>query len=60
MLKTRPKENCITITRILIEKMQERNTLKYSIVCNSTSPPQIETVQNKEQCPLKLRRLIDL
>ena len=40
--------------------MQERNTLKYSIVCNSTSPPQIETVQNKEQCPLKLRRFIDL
>ena len=39
--------------------MQERNTLKYSIVCNSTSLPQIEMVQNKGQCPLKLR-LIDL
>ena len=60
MLKTRPKENCITIIRILIEKIQERNTLKYSIVCNSTSLPQIEMVQNKGQWPLKLKRLLDL
>ena len=62
MLNIRFKQNCVTSIRKLIEKLQERSTLKYSILRDSTSFSPIEMVRNKEECPLKLKntcRLID-
>ena len=58
-LKTRFKQYCVIIIRKLIEKLQERNSLKYSIVRNSASLSPVEMVQNKEECPLKFKRLVE-
>ena len=48
----------LTITRKLIEKLQERSPLNDSIVHNYASRSPVEMVLNKEECPLKFKRLI--
>ena len=58
-LKTRFNQDCVISFRKLIEKLQERSPLKYSIVHSSTSFSSVEMVQNKEECPLKFKRLIE-
>ena len=58
-MKARLKQNFVTIISQLIEKVQERSTLKCSIVHNSISLPPTEMIQDKEECPLKLKILVD-
>ena len=48
----------LTIIRKLIEKLQERSPLNDSIVHNYASRSPVEMVLNKEECPLKFKRLI--
>ena len=55
-LKTRFKQDCVAIIRKLIEKLQEKSPLKYSIVGSSAYLSPLEMVQNKEECPLKFKR----
>ena len=58
-LKTRFKQGCVIIIRKPIEKLQERSPFKYSIICNSASPSRAEMVENKEECSLKFKRLLE-
>ena len=58
-VNARFKQDCVIVLRNLIEKLQERSPLKYSIVCNSASLSSVEMVQNKEECPLKAKRLVE-
>ena len=58
-LKTRFKQNCVTIIRKLIEKLQERSPLKYSVICSSSYLSPVEMVKNKEECPLNFKRLVE-
>ena len=48
----------LTVIRKLIEKLQERSPLNDSIVHNYASRSPVEMVLNKEECPLKFKRLI--
>ena len=46
-----------TVKIKLIGKLQEGSSRKYGIVHNSASLSPVEVVQNKEECPLKFKRL---
>ena len=58
-LKTRFKQGCVIIIRKLTEKLQERSPLKCSIVRSSASFSPVEMIQNKEECPLKFKRVVE-
>ena len=49
----------VKIIRKLTEKLQERSPLKYSIVRNPAPLSSVKMVQKKEECSLKLKRLVE-
>ena len=48
-----------TVKIKLTGKLQEGSSRKYGIVHNSASLSPVEVVQNKEECPLKFKRLVE-
>ena len=58
-MKTKFKKDCVVIIRNVIEKLQDRSPLKYSIVRYSASLSPVKMIHNKEECVLKFKRLIE-
>ena len=57
--KTKFKKDCVVIIRNVIEKLQDRSPLKYNIVRYSASFSPVKMIQNKEECILKFKRLVE-
>ena len=58
-MKTKFKKDCVVIIRNVIEKLQDRSPLKYTIVRYSASLSPVKMIQNKEECILKFKRLVE-